>query len=521
MDIVEQKNLRLMWDNLALIHGNKTALIFENQSGQTSQYSYQEFNNEINRASNLFHSLGIEKGDKVALQLYNSPELLISWFGLAKIGAVMVPINAHYLYDECSYIIKKCQPKVIVIEEKFLHIYEKIKHDEAMSELTMLITRLEDEKHSEYLNFNHAIKQESCKLDVIVDVSSDDVSEILFTSGTTSFPKGVVITHYNMLFAGHYTAWQGSIREDDIYLTVMPAWHIDFQCTAAMPTFISGATLVLIEKYSARKFWKQVCCYRSTITECIPKIMCTLMLQPIQVWEKNHCLREVFYYLTMCDKDKDAFIKRFNVRLLTSYGMTETIVGLIGDRPGDERKWPSIGKVGFGYEAKIIACDGRDVLPYTLGELYVKGIPGKTIFKEYYNDVEATKEILNDDGWLHTGDIGYMDEDGYFFFVDRQSNLIKSAGENVSSVEIENLLVTHPKIVEAAVIGIADKICCELIKAFVVLKKGETLSQEEIIDYCFKSLAIFKVPSVIEICTSLPRTCTGKIKKNILKQSDK
>lgn len=519
--MVDQKNLRLFWDNLENLHGDKTALIFEDIEGNTCEYSYTKMNENINKAANLFLSLGVEKGDRVALQMHNSPEFIISWFGLAKIGAVMVPINAYYLLDECAYVVLMCKPKVVIIEEKFSHIYEKLQKNERVSIEHILIVRLDTSVYSKYVNFNDALEQESSTLKRKVEIDSADTVEILFTSGTTSSPKGVEITHHNMLFAGPYTAWQGSIRSDDIYLTVMPAWHIDFQCTAALPTFASGATLVMIEKYSARKFWNQICCYRATITEFIPKIICTLMMQPKKVWEKNHCLRESFYYLTMAEKEKDAFIERFDVQLLTSYGMTETVVGLIGDRPNDERRWPSIGRLGFGYEGKIIDLEGNEVAPYTYGEIYVKGEPGKTIFKGYYNDEEATKKVLNKDGWLHTGDIGYQDADGYFYFSDRRSNLIKCAGENVSSEEIENYLSSHPKIFEAAVIGVEDMVCCELIKAFVVVNEGENLSEEEIIEYCANGLARFKVPSIVEKCTSLKHTSTGKIRKNILKNSEK
>lgn len=522
MDDLKQKNLCQMWDELAKDYANKKALIFEDISGNVREYSYTELNDEINRTANLFFSMGIEKGDKVAIQLYNSPEFLISWFGLAKIGAIMVPINAHYMYDECIYIINKCQPKLVLIEKEFLDIYEKIRLNKKMSIENILISRLtEENNYSRYVNFNRAIQKESKVLNKIIEINSEDTVEILFTSGTTSSPKGVVLTHDNMLFAGTYTSWEGSITQKDIYLTVMPAWHIDFQCTAAMPTFFSGATLVLLEKYSARKFWNQICSYKATITECIPKIMCTLMMQPIKSWEKNHSLREVFFYLSISDKDKDAFIERFNVRLLSSYGMTETVVGLIGDRPEEERRWPSIGKLGFGYDAKIIDFNGNEVSPYTHGEIYVKGIPGKTIFKEYYNDSESTKKALTSSGWLHTGDIGYVDEDGYYYFVDRKANLIKSSGENISSVEIEIFLSSHYKIEEAAVIGIDDKVCCELIKAFVVIKEGEEFDSNEIIEYCFNNIARFKVPTIIEQCLSLPRTSTGKIQKNILRDKEK
>lgn len=520
MDKMKHKNLREMFDSLAEIYSDKTALIFEDINGKVNKYNYIELNNEINKAANLFLSLGVEKGDRVAIHLHNSPQLLISWFGLAKVGAIMVPINAHYLYRECSYIVNKCKPKFVVIENDVLSVYEKIKNERFSSVKNILIARDDNFEHQTYINFNNELKLQDSTLNKIVEVDVEDAVEILFTSGTTSLPKGVVITHYNMLFAGYYTSWQGRIKEDDIYLTVMPAWHIDSQCTATLPTFFSGATFVFLEKYSARKFWKQVCKYKATITECIPKIICTLMMQETKSWEKEHSLREVFYYLSISDEEKDAFLERFNVRLLTSYGMTETIVGLIGDRPGEERRWPSIGKVGDGYEAKIINCQGNEVSPYTQGELYVKGIPGKTIFKEYYNDIEATKKVLSADGWLHTGDIAYVDEDGYFYFVDRESSLIKSAGENVSSEELEIFLSAHPKIVEAGVIGIADKVCSELIKAFVVIKKGEEFSEEQILEYCSKHLACFKVPAIVEICESLPRTSTGKIRKNLLREKD-
>lgn len=515
--MIEQKNLRQFWNSQAKLFGDKRALIFEDISGNTREYSYKELNEAINKAANLFLSLGIKKGERIALQMHNIPELLISWFGLSKIGAIMVPINAHYLARECKYIVDKCQPKAVIIEEEFVYLYEELIQQGYSSIEHILIVRLGTSVHSHYINFNEALEQESCTLDTIVDVDSDDVAEILFTSGTTSLPKGVEITHYNMLFAGPYTAWQGSLRDDDVYLTVMPAWHIDFQCTAALPTFASGATLVMLEKYSARKFWKQVCCYRATITECIPKIICTLMMQPKKPWEKNHCLRDIFYYLSMSEKDKDAFVERYGVKLLTSYGMTETIVGLIGDRPGDERRWPSIGRLGFGYDGKIVDESEKETAPYEQGEIWVKGEPGKTIFKGYYHDEEATRNVLSEDGWLRTGDIGYKDEDGYFYFLDRKSNLIKTAGENVSSEEVENFLTSHPKIIEAAVIGVEDKICCELIKAFVVIKEGEDLSEEAIKEYCAGSLANFKVPSIVQKCKALPRTSTGKIRKNILR----
>ena len=287
--------------------------------------------------------------------------------------------------------------------------------------------------------------------------------------------------------------------------------------TAAMAAFSAGATFVLVEKYSARAFWGQVQKYRATITECIPMMIRTLMVQPPSANDRQHCLREVMFYLNLSEQEKDAFCERFSVRLLTSYGMTETIVGIIGDRPGDKRRWPSIGRAGFCYEAEIRDDHNRPLPAGELGEICIKGVPGKTIFKEYFLNPKATAKVLEADGWLHTGDTGYRDEEGFFYFVDRRCNMIKRGGENVSCVELENIIATHPKIQDIVVVGIKDSIRDEAIKAFVVLNEGETLSEEEFFRFCEQNMAKFKVPSYLEIRKDLPRNCSGKIIRKNLK----
>lgn len=221
--------------------------------------------------------------------------------------------------------------------------------------------------------------------------------------------------------------------------------------------------------------------------------------------------------MSITTEEKVSFEKRFNVSLFNSYGLTESLVGAIGDYPYGERKWPSIGRPGFSYEAKIADKNGNVLPVNTIGEIYIKGIPGKTLMKEYYNDPESTAKALSPDGRLRTGDKGYVDESGWFYFVDRKANMIKRAGENISTTEIENVLVSHPKIAEAAVIGVPDPIRDQALKAFVVLNKSEKLSIEEIFEYCKENLAEFKVPSFIRIRKSLPKNGTFKVDKKMLK----
>lgn len=193
----------------------------------------------------------------------------------------------------------------------------------------------------------------------------------------------------------------------------MPAFHIDCQCTAAMAAFSAGATFVLVEKYSARAFWGQVQKYRATVTECIPMMIRTLMVQPPSANDQQHRLREVMFYLNLSEQEKDAFCERFGVRLLTSYGMTETIVGIIGDRHGDKRRWPSIGRVGFCYEAEIRDDHNRPLPAGGSVKSALKAYTGKPSSK-YFLNPQATAKVLEADGWLHTGDTGYRDEEDFF-----------------------------------------------------------------------------------------------------------
>lgn len=518
MDIIGERNLRQAWDDLADCYGDKTALIVENQQGAAASFSYRELNEQINQTANLFLSLGVEQGDKVALHLHNCAEFMFCWFGLAKIGAIAVPINANLLHDESAYIINLCQVGLVVTAAAYHPLYAPLEQDN-LSPLRqiMLIDACDEGVSLPATLCFHPLKQaQPRQLTQVVALKAEDTAEILFTSGTTSRPKGVVITHYNLLFAGYYTAWQCALREDDVYLTPMPAFHIDCQCTAAMPTFTVGATFVLLEKYSARAFWGQICRYRATLTECIPLMIKTLLMQPPMPWEKQHCLRDVLFYLNLPAAEKEAFLQRFGVRLLSSYGMTETIVGLIGDRPGDKRRWPSIGRVGMGYEAQIRDGNANPLATGLVGELWVKGVPGKTLFKEYYNQPQATASVLHAEGWLRTGDYAYVDAEGFFYFIDRSSNMVKRCGENISCAEIENIIASHPDVREVAVIGVKDAIRDEALKAFVVLEPGSQMSDEDFFRFCGGHMAKFKVPTFLEFKESLPRSCSGKIIKKSL-----
>lgn len=514
VDIISNRTLRDIWEDAACFAAEESFLIFQDREGAVSEFSYHRFNVEINKAANMFIDLGIRKGDRVATQLCSSPEFLMCLFGLAKIGAVMVPLNEQYTACESRHILEKCQAQLLIIEERYLDDYRSLAKD-GLLPLGLLLAR-STRYFEDVQSFNILKDEQSAQLKQICVLESSDVAEIIFTSGTTSEPKGVMLTHCNLLFAGEYGVWQTSMRRDDRLLTTMPACHSNFQLAALMPVLAAGATLILVERYSARNFWRQICDYQATVAQCVSMMVRTLMLQPQQEWEKQNQIRELLYFLPLSDAEKNAFEQRFNVRLMNSYGSTETVTWVITDPPCGARRWPSVGRVGLGYQAKIVDERGNDLPPQAIGEICVKGQPGRTLMLGYFQDEEENARVLDADGWMRTGDKGYYDEDGWFFFIDRKTNLIKRAGENISATEIETILAAHPDIAEAAVIGVPDPIRDEAVKAFVLPRQGCTISEQEVLDYCKNNLAEYKVPSFVEIRTSMPTTCSMKIEKKLL-----
>ncbi|MDR3053354.1 MAG: crotonobetaine/carnitine-CoA ligase [Coriobacteriales bacterium] len=516
-DIIGNQTLRDLWENTACCHDTKTFLIFQNRDGAVCEYSYQQFNDEINKTANLFLHCGIRKGDRVAVQLCSSPEFMMCLFGLAKIGAVTVPLNDQGCLSESQYALEKCQVQMAVVEERFVADYRALQREYDLLPLGLMVARstrcLEDA-----LNFNLLKDEQPTLLKQICALESEDAAEILFTSGTTSYPKGVVLTHCNLLYAGVYGVWQVSLRNDDRLLSTMPACHSNFQLAALMPVIVAAATLIVVERYSARNFWRQLCSYEATVTQCVSMMVRTLLLQPVQPDERRHHIREILYFLPLSDAEKQAFEQRFAVRLMNSYGSTESVTWVITDPPTGERRWPSVGRAGLGYEIKIVDDAGLELPPHAIGEIWIKGVPGRTLMQGYYKDQEETARTLNTDGWMRTGDKGYVDEDGWFFFVDRNVNLIKRAGENISTTEIETLLATHPAIAEAAVIGVPDLIRDEAVKVFIVPAEGASITQDEVLEYCREHLAAYKVPSYVEIRAELPHTSSMKIEKKVLRK---
>lgn len=514
-DGLDGMTVRSLWEEQACVHADDEFLVFRTREGGESRYTYAEFDRQINRTANLFLDLGVRKGDTVAVHLCNCVEFMLCLFGLAKIGGIMVPVNEQNLEEESAYVLECCQAKVLLTAEKQLAMYRGLV-TAGRGAVEQVLVAQPSGASADALDFNEAIAQRSDVLQKRVELSCDDTVEIMFTSGTTSDPKGVEFTHANFIYAGIYTQWQTLMRADDRMITTMPACHSNFQLAAMMPVIVAGATLIMVEKYSASRFFAQVREYHATIAQAVSMMVRTLLMQPENPLDGENELRDVLYFLPLDTGDKERFEERFNVRLMNSYGSTESLTWVITDYPAGKRKWPSVGRVGIGYRAKIVDDEGRELPIGEIGEIMVWGVPGRTLMKGYYHDAENTARTLEPDGWMHTGDKGYVDDEGFFYFVDRKSNMIKRSGENISSTEIEEVLLQHPKIGEAAVIGVPDPVRDQAVKAFIVPFHGVQIDEAEVRVYCERHLAAFKIPSFIEICDALPRTCSMKVEKKKL-----
>lgn len=510
-DIAGNQSIRDLWTDCVRLRPNNVFLRYQDSAGNRAVYTYARFFGKINQTANMLMDLGVKPGECVAMQCDNCAEFIMVQFACAQIDAIFVPLNAQQTLLESIYMIEKTQAKVMITNRDFLEYY----HGEGSYHMDTLIF-LGDLHVPGALNFCDEIAGYAKVLNEERLIDPLDTCEILFTSGTTSDPKGVEITHANLVYGAYMGAWEFSLRSDDVFLTTMPVFHSNFQLSALMPVLVAGAQLVLIQKYSARRFWVQVRDYAATVIQMVSMMVRTMMLQPEDPCEREHYVREVQYYLPISDQEKIDFEQRFNVRLLNCYGSTESISWVLTDLPVGPRNWPSVGRPALGYEVKIADEQGNTCPPGQVGEILVHGQAGRTLMKGYYHDPENTAAAISPDGWLSTGDKGYMDESGWFYFVDRKSNMIKRAGENISASEVENVLREIPQVAEAAVIGVPDPIRDQAVKAFIQLEEGCQITSDQVVAFCESRLATFKVPSIIVFVDEFPKTSVGKIAKKLL-----
>jgi crotonobetaine/carnitine-CoA ligase len=512
MDIIGENTIPKLLKEKVGLYPEKFFLIFEDKNQVRHSVTYEETWNKVARMISMLKTKGIKKGDKILLHIPNSLEFFYSWYAITSIGAVMVPTNILSTKDEIEYLIKHSKSKLVITEQQYM---EKFKYDDIPS-LDLILIRYEGDEYKT-ISFDYLLDQ-SNQDDFEDDlVESNDLAAVLYTSGTTSKPKGVLITHANYIYAGEVMSKMLKMRSNDRGLIVLPMFHGNGQYYISMPLLTVGGSIAITEQFSASKYFKQAQEMKATIG--------SLFAAPIKMILKkgnnqvnDHQLTNIIFAQSVTEEQLEQFEKAYKVPLLQIYGMTETVGTPLMNPIDGVRKNMSIGKPSIGYEVKLVDEEDHEVEKGKVGQIIVKGEPERTIMKGYFNNPKVTDDTLKN-GWLYTGDYGKVGEDGYVYFVDRMKDMIKRAGENIATSEIEAVLNSHPLISDSAVIGVPDEIRDVAIKAFIIPKDGYEVRKDVIIEYCATKLAKFKVPEYVEFVSVFPRTSVGKIQKSELRNA--
>lgn len=493
----------------------KDFLVFENEAGAVESYTYEQMGDHVNALANHLTDAGVGKGDTLSIMLTNSAEFLIAWFAANQIGAVAVPVNVHYSSDELEFLIENSQSAVVVTEPRFTDLFASVAA--GMSGVRLRILARASTPVEGYSLLGDILKNGD-KADRHTAIVPEDASQIIYTSGTTSRPKGAVLDHGNSVMQAISVSMLLGMRSDDRICVVLPLFHVNAQFVGVMPTLAVGGTLVMLEAFSAQKYWVQVRSHKCTGISIVPMILRTLLAQPPSKTDADHSVRFSFYALPTSPEEWESFERRFNVTLVEGYGLTETF-GICTSNPltYGRTKRHCIGLPLPGHQIRIVDDEMNDLASGEVGQI---AVGGKPLFTTYYRNEAASTDCMRD-GWFLTGDNGYFDKDGYLNFFDRSKDIIKRAGENIAATEVERVLNDHPQVRESAVIGVFDPLRDEAVKAYVVLQDGPAVEPDELVAWCAKYLAKFKVPSFIEFRADLPKTSIGKIQKFVLKAEHK
>ncbi|MDC4233037.1 AMP-binding protein [Actinomyces sp. B33] len=513
----ETTTLPQLWERQVKDRGEHEFLVYEDaRTRQTRRFTYREFDARVNQCANALAARGIGEKSLVALYLDNCIEFVECMLALAKMGSVAVPVDASSAPVELGRILRLCRAATLVTRVRGVGGVRP--HLPVTVEDIVVVGRGDDADEAVAADLPHLDELSRRESAVFVSnprVGPLDLCEILFTSGTTVEPKGVMITHANIVFSGAFVNWELDMTPEDRYMTSMVAARVNYQLSALAPVLTLGATLIMISHYRATCFWQQARLHRATLVQGMAMIAATMLRQPVDPDERDHHVREIHYFLPLSTKDKEAFESRFGVPLLNNYGSTECLIGAITDSAHGPRRWPSIGRAGPGYAVRIVDENGTDLPDGHVGELVLHGVPGVSLMAGYWGDPEATAAAIDEDGWYYTRDYAYV-EDGWVYFVDRRVDLIKRSGESVSSAQVESVIGDLDGVCEVAVIGVPDSVRGQAVKAFVVPASGAELSVRSVLDHCERRLAAYKVPTVVEFVDDLPRGTYGKVQKHLL-----
>jgi acyl-CoA synthetase (AMP-forming)/AMP-acid ligase II len=477
-------------------------------TGPGGDLTFGDLHQRVARLARGLAALGVRASDRVAVLLPSHPAYLETWLALARLGALLVPINALFKPDEIAYVLVHSEATVLVTADA---LYEAgvapiRARCPALSRTVTLEGRTPGATPFPALLETAAPGSPPAGADA-------DTAAILYTSGTTGLSKGACLSHRHYVLGGRMIRDVLRASAEDRFLCALPLFHVGGQIALVMASLASTASLVLLPEFRATTFWEEVRRWRPTIFHGVGTILAILDRLVPSAAEREHTLRVI---LSAGHPELVATMSaRLGIPIVQNWGMTEggmTATRLEGgDPPG------SIGRPVGPNELRLVDEDDRDVAPEVVGEIVMRG---PLLLTAYWRDPAATAQAMRG-GWFHTGDLARRDAAGYFYFVDRKKDMVRRGGENVSSQEVEHVLRAHPAVAEAAVLGVPDPVWGEEVKAFIVLRENESersTPPESLRAFCADRLALFKVPRHIEYRAELPRTASHRVRKALLRK---
>jgi carnitine-CoA ligase len=501
---------RTVWSVLAAgaeLHPERDLLVYDDLEGGSEIYSWRATADRSEALAATFLRSGAGPGSRLHLHLGNRPEFLFAWFAAARIGAAIVPTNPASVPRELAYILDHSQAAITLTDESGVGTVSEARSKSGVDGRTLVCET----------DLAGGSDLSGCGVDAELPRSHDDLG-VIYTSGTTSRPKGVRVTHANYVYAGETVAAALRLNATDRFLTVLPLFHANAQYYSTMGTLVAGGTIVLARRFTASGYADLAIHHRATVGSLFAApIRMILAAEPQPHWLRND-LRTVVFAQDLTDQEYEQWNASIGAPLIQLYGMTETIGPPVMNSVGGISRHDAIGRPVLGYSCRIVREDGSSVFPGEQGELLVAGVPGVSLMAGYLDDPEASDAVMSA-GWLATGDVVKQEPDGLIRFVGRTRDMIKRAGENVAAGEVEEVLREHPMVRDAAVLGVPDPVRDEEIIAFVVAVSHAQLDEADLRRWCTERLAPFRVPTHFSVEPDLPRTAVGKVLKHELRSA--
>lgn len=511
-------NVKYLIDRAVKEYPDNLALVYKDL-----RITFRGLDMRVNRLANGLLKLGMEKGDRVGILLRNCCEFIEIDFALSKTGIVRVPLNVRLTASDHEYMLKDSGAKAIIFGEEFAETIKRIKPN--LKTVKTFIHVPESSSEGSLLDSldYQGLIEESTPEEPPSLIEEGDLHSLFYTSGTTGKPKGVMLTQGSWSnVAINLILDYGPVNEEDVILNTQPLSHgAGF---FVLPFFIRGATNVLIPELRPSVVFEVIEREKVTFLKLVPTTLYKLLESPDKTRYDLSSLHSIIYGGSPIAVPRlIEAIQFFGKKLVQLYGQAEAPMCIttlskrdhIIEGPADVvKRLSSAGKPCTNVEVRIVKENGEDAGPGEVGEVAVRG---HHIMKGYWNQPEATSEVLKD-GWIHTGDMGYFDSEGYLFLRDRKKDMIISGAFNIYPKEIEDVIVTHPKVKEVAVIGVPDEKWGEAVKAVVVPREGMEVTEGEVIEYCRERMASFKKPKTVDVVKELPRNPYGKVLKNALRE---